>query len=168
MTIKVGVGGAHRTVAAIWVGVGGVWRAVTRADVGVGGAWRNGFSAITLADTYSVSDFASDPSNAIAEFQLNSDGRIYENTGPGMVATGQWTVPGTDASLYEVVAAQTSSSGNTTGSFGTLNLETSRTWGATRNSVGVSTQTVTLAIRLVGTSTALDSTTLTVTAEKEI
>lgn len=48
MTIKVGVGGAWKSVPLVKVGVGGAWKIVTRAWIGVGGVWKELYSALAV------------------------------------------------------------------------------------------------------------------------
>jgi len=167
MPASVGVGGVNRAIIGVWVGVGGAWRPVGRGDVGVGGVWRNAIAAITLNDTYTVADASISPANATASFELNTDGNINTVGGAGAITAGQWTVPGNDASQFEVVATLTSGAVSS-GSFGTLNLGTTRLWSRTQSVVGSASVHFTLAIRRVGTGVTLDSTTVTLDVEETI
>ena len=167
MPASVGVGGVNRAIIGVWVGVGGAWRPVGRGDVGVGGVWRNAIAAITLNDTYSVGDTSVSPANATASFELNADGNINTVGAGGALTVGQWTVPGNDTSQFEVVATLTSGA-ITSGSFGTLNLGTTRLWSRTQFVIGSASVQFTLAIRRVGTGVTLDSTTVTLDVEETI
>jgi len=163
MAAYVGVGGANRAITGLWVGVGGAWRAVSRADVGVGGAWRLGFTAVALDPTYSISHSANSPANSAAGIELSSDGNIYRTRGAVVDSIGTWTVPGANTAAYEVVATLTGGSVDT-GTFGTLNLGTSRGWSAIVSTISSQTADFTLVIRLAGGGATLDSTTVSLSA----
>lgn len=121
---------------------------------GGGGGGSGGGTFNGIADT---SVDAVDLGPQVATFSINSDGSY---TG------GTWNSSSTAGSGYEVKAVPTSGSL----SFGTTNswlaLSSNRTWSVTDNSANSSAvrAVFTLSIRAAGTTTTLDSATITLTA----
>ena len=121
---------------------------------------RGGGGLGTLAVGNVVGDTtATSPSSATCRYTLESDGDSNE----GGLA-GKWLIGSTSGSLYEAKVTVTSGSlsAGTTGSW--LALSSNRTWSVIRSSLGTSTCTFTIEVGLAGTSTALDSATVTLTA----
>lgn len=98
----------------------------------------------------------------------------YRITNGGIVQTGlsgtysfyeTWCNPTSAAADFEVFATLTSGtlSSGTTGSW--LGLGTTRTWTRNRTTVGVSSAVLTMDVRRVGTTTVLDTWTVTLDAE---
>lgn len=122
---------------------------------------------ITVAN-YTVYD-QTNAAPASATYELNLVGGIFETTNTGgRVALGPWVTPSTVAvaANYEVFATLVGGtlSTGTTGSW--LALSTTRTWSRTRSVSGVSEGQIWIDIRLVGTTTVLDSAIITLTAER--
>jgi len=167
MTISVGVGGVNRTVAAMWVGVSGVWRAVSRLDTGVSGVWRFGFSPVTFATGYSASATALSPSNANARIRFDADGHVYRVLNAIETDVGTWLTAG-DSANFDAFATLTSGT-LTSGTVGSaVNLGLSPTWHVQKSGFGTVNAVVDVSIRLAGTSTEVDSTTLTLSATVDI
>lgn len=119
---------------------------------------------ITIAD-YSVYDLSS--GGASATYELNLNGIAYDKTNSGGTVTiGNWATPTSVAANYEVYATLVSGvlSVGTTGSW--LALSSTRSWSRNRSALsGISIAQITVDIRLIGTTTVLDSATITLTAE---
>lgn len=138
---------------------------ITQMLLGVGGG--------TTADTIAVPNATVSGyrvgATAEAYYTLASDGKIYsvENTDPA-VELGSWVVPNSSASNYEVFATVTSGTLDfgTSGSW--LALSSTRTWGVTRTTFGTDTTVLDLQIRRVGTTTVLDTATITLEATYDI
>jgi hypothetical protein len=98
-----------------------------------------------------------------ASYTIKSDGTIIDNSG----TTGTWNGSTTAGSGYEVKATVTSGSltSGTTGSW--LSLSSNRSWSKTDSTAGGSSADAafTLQIRAAGTTTVLDSATITLSAE---
>lgn len=104
------------------------------------------------------------PALVEATYQLNSDGKIYDDG----VDIGSWVTPNASASAYQAKAEIVS--GSPSGTFGSwLNLSTSRSWLVTRDGsfegVGTSTAVITVEIRDTATATVRDTATITLQAE---
>ena len=165
MSISVGVSGTNKT-ATPSVGVGGAWKAVAAGWVGVGGAWKEFYRAINAAiSNASAYTFVSSPSEATAQYLLNSDGRAQkvENSSTSDIS-GEWLVAGanSDFEVYATVDSGTLTSGPT-GSW--VSLSTSRVWTLTRGTVGLSSVDLTIEIRRASDAVVVDSATITLTAE---
>lgn len=128
---------------------------------------------VSLSPTYNVNDVTVSPTNASASFSLENDGDIARITvstgGGGTVDVGDWITPrsaaGADYECFVTVDSGALSSG-TTGSW--LALNTTRTWTLDQTSLGTSTCVFGLQIRRASTGSVLDSTTVTLEAEKTI
>ena len=163
MTIDVGVSGVYKNVPDLWAGVSGAWKKVSDAWVGVGGVWKQFYTSVAInllgLDPYSL-DTA--PTDTTATYSLTSAG-LETATG---LSDNTWLLSGA-ASDYECRA--TVNSGTlTSGTTGTwLNLGTTRTWTRTNtfNTDSVQTVDMTVEIGLAGTSTALVSSNVIITAE---
>lgn len=101
-------------------------------------------------------------------YQLNSNGTAYDGENGTAYIVEDWVTPTGAASAYECYVTVTSGSlsGGTSGSW--LALSSTRTWTVTRSSLGTKTCTFTVDIRKVGTTTVLDSATITLEAEVTI
>lgn len=123
-------------------------------------------ATITLNATYSATSFTITPTDATAQFQLQSSGDIAKTSGTNAVAdVGTWIIPTSQASNYECFATLNSGTltSGTTGSW--LALTSNRTW--TRHSGGgLQTAEITVQIRKIGTGLVLDSTVVTLEAEE--
>lgn len=164
MTAHVGVGGAYRTVSALYVGVAGAWRQVTDAWVGVAGVWRQFHEAarVNLAGG-TVSDAAVSPADASASYSVNNTGT--ESSSPAAISN-TWLLIGS-ASDYEVRATLNSGtlSSGTTGTW--LDCGSSHTWTTTRtlDSGGITTANLTIEIRRKSDGVVQDSATVVLEAE---
>lgn len=100
-----------------------------------------------------------------AGYVLNSSGAVEQNTTlTGVVKIGDWVVPNSAASNYEVLA--TVVSGAPLGTFGSwLALSTTRSWSIFTTGTGNSqTCSFTVQIRRIGTTTVLANATINLTA----
>ena len=128
---------------------------------------------ITLEPTYTVTDITVSPTNASAQFQLQSDGDVARITvttgGGGTVDVGDWITPISAAGAnYEVRATVNSGSltSGTTGSW--LALSSTRTWTLTQTTVASSACELLIEIRNTSTTIVMDSSTVTLQAEKSL
>lgn len=105
------------------------------------------------------------PATATNGYRLNSNGKVYDNGNGTYSFIEDWVTPTGAASSYEALVTVTSGSlsSGTSGSW--LALSSTRDWTVTRTSVGTNTCTFTVDIRKVGTTTVLDSATITIEAE---
>lgn len=119
--------------------------------------------SITISDL-TVNNTDVNPAIVDSTYQLNSDGRIYDNS----VNIGNWVTPTGSASGYQAKAEIVS--GSPTGTFSTwLNLSTSRSWIVSRDGsisgVGTTTAVISVSIRDTATSTVRDTATITLQAQ---
>ena len=124
-------------------------------------------SPITIGDQ-TVQDITGGGASANAEYRLGADGVIYTRTGTGAYTSiGNWCTPTSLASGFEVYATPTTGtpSFGTTGSW--LALASAQTW-AVSASIGSSKFcTLTIDIRRTGSSTVLDSATISLEADAQ-
>lgn len=132
------------------------------------GSWGAASDDVSITGQ-SISQISSDPSDAYARYQLDSDGKVYKFTGTtaGTPTTyiEDWVDPNSSASNYECFATLTSGTldTGTTGSW--LALTSDRMWGIQQTSVGSKSATITVKIRKIGTTTDLTSALITFNAE---
>lgn len=100
-----------------------------------------------------------------ASYELQSDGDVYIYEAGTPTFIEYWAMPPSAANM-EAKATVTSGSisSGTTGSW--LALSTTRTWTVSRATVGISSATMTVEIRRIGTTLTLGSCSVTLTAEK--
>lgn len=131
----------------------------------LGGAEAN---PITIGDQ-TVQDITGGGTSANAEYRLGADGVIYTRTGTGSYTPiSNWCTPTSLASGFEVYATPTTGtpSTGTTGSW--LALTAPQTWAASA-SIGSSKFCIlTIDIRRTGSSTVLDSATITLEADAQL
>ncbi len=164
-------GGTSRLIRRRFVvDSGGTARRIKRRFViDSGGTARLTFLGVTITlPNDSVTDSTLAPTNAIANFILNSNGNRQKEVSGGSVTTvGAWIDPTSEAGNYE--ARGTVLSGSfTTGTFGTwLALSSSRTWGVTRSTNGTTTASMTLEIREASTGTVMATATISFSATRD-
>ena len=124
----------------------------------VGGSYG---ARITLTDqTYTNATGGGLP--ATVGYTIDADGNVYDQSS---VLLEQWCAPAALSGDYEVratISSGTLTSG-TTGSW--LALSTDRTWSKTVESPATGTCVFTVEIRRIGTTTTLDSATISITAD---
>lgn len=121
-------------------------------------------SGISVTDqTIAGSEF--DPSDSEARYQLTSAGAAnkYTETSGYVAISGEWLLGGS-ASDYECRFTPTIGT-LTSGPTGWNALSSTREWTVARTSPGSKSCTGTIEIGLVGTSTAIDSATIVLSAE---
>jgi hypothetical protein len=123
---------------------------------------------ISISNT-TVEAFVVLSGTATASYRLGSDGNISEVVnGAAAVDIGDWVTPKSFAANYEVYATYTGDTPST-GTFGSWQALTStRIWTVARPTVGESIAYVTLQIRKIGTTTILDTATITLIASKDV
>ena len=105
---------------------------------------------------------------ATAKYELQSDGDIIGNgvAGGGDVDIGDWVEPRAAAGGDYECKVTINSGSLTTGTSGSwLALSSTRTWTIVQGVLGSSNVNFTVEIRLVGSTTTLDSATIDLTAE---
>lgn len=107
----------------------------------------------------------SSPGTATNGYRLDSNGKVYTNDNGTWSYFEDWVTPNGAASNYECYATLSSGtlSTGTTGSW--LSLGTTRDWTVTRSTLGLKSCTFTVDIRKIGTTTILDTITVTIEAE---
>ncbi len=175
--------GTHRKVSGTWEEmtevhrkISGTWEEITEIHRKVSGTWEQVFGAIGVVSIDNQNLFAveASPSSTSINYKFFTTGlaQYFKNGGSGLSLGDNWwslhSVAGIGNS-YEVMATQTgttgssSDSGDVRGSW--LALTSDREWGISKASVGVATQTLSIEIGLIGTSTALFSATITLNLE---
>ena len=103
---------------------------------------------------------------ATAGYRVNDDGFDYSNINGTYTSNQQWVTPTSAGGNYEInaTASGITPSGPTLGSW--VATSTDPTWTITRAVVGVNQSILTIEIRRVGTSTVLDTWTVTLEAER--
>lgn len=122
---------------------------------------------ISISDT-AVSDITGGASSANAEYRLGADGKVYTRTGGGSYTNIEtWCTPTAQASNYEVYVTVTtgSLSSGTSGSW--LALSSDRTWTRTANIGSNQLCIFTAQIRRIGSTTVIDSATITLEADAQ-
>lgn len=126
---------------------------------------------VVSSATITISDVTVSASNggagANASYELQTDGDISQSINGSASNIGEWVVPRSAAGgNFEVFATLNSGtlSTGTTGSW--LDLGSDRSWGVSQAIVGTKTAVIGLEIRRVGTTTVLDSCTVTLEAER--
>jgi hypothetical protein len=128
-----------------------------------GGGGGGGSGTVSISDT-GASQTVSSPASATAYYELQNDGDVMTSSGAG----SDWLIGSVTGSDYEcraTIVSGTLSTG-TTGSW--LALSSHRSWTVTRSSLGSKSCTFDLEIGLVGTSTALDTARIFLTATVEL
>jgi hypothetical protein len=126
----------------------------------------------TTAETVTISDeFISSTrvasGTAVSTYTLSSTGDINRTVNTNTTDIGDWITPKSAAANYECFATLSSGtlSSGTTGSW--LALTSSRGWTRNRSTTGTSTAVIVVEIRKTGTSTVLDTATITLEANWE-
>ncbi len=132
--------------------------------ISIGSFYGTGLPVITITDQ-SLNNVTFSPTNSTQAYRLDSNGKVYDvkNASPSFIE--DWVTPTGAASSYEAFVTVTSGtlSSGTSGSW--VALSSTRDWSVTQTSIGIKTCTFTVDIRKVGTSTVLDSATITIEAE---
>jgi hypothetical protein len=131
-------------------------------SVGLWGAQRD---VVALSASYAANSAVVDPTDAVAQFQLQSDGDVAKtNTNNAIVDVGDWIAPIANAGNYECFATLDSGTltSGTTGSW--LALTSSQIWSRNRMTIGTDVAQITVQIRRVGTTDILATSVVTLTA----
>lgn len=108
---------------------------------------------------------SSEGGSAGMTYSIVSDGNVtYDKLNAGGATYEQWLTPAIGADQYEVFATLNTGTltSGTTGSW--LNLGTTRSWNVSRDTVGGRFANMTMDVRRVGTSTVLDTWTVSISA----
>lgn len=133
--------------------------------ISIGSFYGTSAPVITITDQSSYSS-APTPGSATNGYRLNSNGKVYTESPSGTFNyIEDWVTPNGAASNYEALVTVTSGtlSSGTSGSW--VALSSTRDWTVTRSTLGLKSCTFTVDIRKVGTTTVLDSATITIEAE---
>lgn len=146
-------------------GTSGTYGAVPSSGaISIQNFYGTGLPVITITNQ-NLSNVTFSPTNSTNGYRLDSNGKVYENDNASFGFLEDWVTPNGAASNYECYVTVTSGtlSSGTSGSW--LSLGTTRDWTVLQTSVGVKTCTFTVDIRKIGTTTVLDSATITIEAE---
>jgi hypothetical protein len=121
---------------------------------------------VTIADE-NIASFRVASGTAVSTYTLSSTGDINQTKNTTTTDIGDWITPKSAASNYECFATLSSGSlsSGTTGSW--LALTSSRSWTRNQSTNGTSTAVIVVQIRKIGTTTVLDSATITLEATRE-
>lgn len=121
-------------------------------------------ATVNFADVYNY--VSNSGATAVSAYRVNDDGFDYKGANGTFTSNQQWVTPTSAGGNYEVNA--TVSSGMTpVGTIGSwVATSTDPTWTVSRATVGVNISTLSIQIRRVGTTTVLDTWTVTIEAER--
>ena len=112
-----------------------------------------------------ITDGTGGSRNATAGYRLTSGGQVQSQINLTFTTLEQWCTPTTEASNYEVLVTVTSGSLSTGTAGSWLALSSTQTWTRTATIGNSNTCVFTVQIRRVGTTTVLDSATITLEAD---
>lgn len=105
---------------------------------------------------------------ASAGYRVNDDGFDYSGINGTFTSNQQWVTPTSVGGNYEVNASVTSGL-TPTGTIGSwVATTTDPTWTITRATVGINTSVLSIQVRAVGTTTVLDTWSVTLEAERDV
>ncbi len=121
---------------------------------------------VTITDEFITSTRVAS-GTAVSAYVLKATGDINQIVNTDTTDIGDWITPKSSASNFECYATLSSGtlSSGTTGSW--LALTSERSWTRNRSTTGTSTAVIVVEIRKVGTSTVLDTATITLEANWE-
>lgn len=121
---------------------------------------------VTIGDEF-ISSTRVASGTAVSTYTLSSTGDINQTVNTNTTDIGDWITPKSAAANYECFATLSSGtlSSGTTGSW--LALTSSRSWTRNQSTNGTSTAVIVVQIRKTGTSTVLDTATITLEANRE-
>lgn len=122
--------------------------------------------SISIVDQYVTATLVAS-GTAVAAYILKSSGDINSTVNTSTTDIGDWVTPKSAAGNYECKATVTSGSltSGTTGSW--LALTSDRSWTCQRSTIGTRDATLSIEIRKTGTTTVLDTATITLQANWE-
>jgi len=121
--------------------------------------------ALITISNQSITDATGGARNATAGYRLTSGGQAQSQINLTFTTLEQWCTPTSQASNYEVLVTVTSGSLSTGTAGSWLALSSTQTWTRTATIGTANTCVFTVEIRRVGTSTVLDSATITLEAD---
>jgi len=130
------------------------------ALVGSGGS---SDAVVNFADVYAYA--TNTGAGATAGYRINDDGFDYKGVNGTFTSNQQWLTPTSQGGLYEVIYSVTSGI-TPAGPTGWVATSTDPTWTLTRATVGVNLSELLFQVRRVGTTTVLDTWTVTLEAER--
>ena len=144
----------------VYLGGGSIVSGIQAVLIGVAGSG----ALITITDR-TITDATGGARNATAGYRLTSGGQVQSQINLTFTTLEQWCTPTTEASNYEVLVTVTSGSLSTGTAGSWLALSSTQTWTRTATIGTFNTCVFTVEIRRVGTSTVLDSATITLEAD---
>ena len=144
----------------VYLGGGSIVSGIQAVLIGVAGSG----ALITITDR-TITDATGGARNATAGYRLTSGGQVQSQINLTFTTLEQWCTPTTEASNYEVLVTVTSGSLSTGTAGSWLALSSTQTWTRTATIGTANTCVFTVEIRRVGTSTVLDSATITLEAD---
>lgn len=121
--------------------------------------------ALITISNQSITDATGGSRSATAGYRLTSGGNAQSQINLTFTTLEQWCTPTSQASNYEVLVTVTSGSLSTGTAGSWLALSSTQTWTRTATIGTANTCVFTVEIRRVGTSTVLDSATITLEAD---
>lgn len=156
-TPKINVAGTWKSADSVWVNVSGVWKQIYSA------------AAVNIQGHAGIYASSVSPTDAVAQYRVESGGLEASNDGTGWSTIGTWLFSGA-ASDYEVrftVTAGSTPTGSATSTW--LNMGTTRFWAITDTTTigGAVTCTATVEVRLAASPfTVLDTASVFLSANK--
>lgn len=160
----------YKRSGAAWVSAqwkqraAGAW--VTKASVllRVAGAWVEKNLAVSITNR-SLSSAGAAALGATCTYTLNASGIVQATQSGSTTTLETWLVNGSNTN-FEVRATQTSGTA-ITGTFGTWQvMSTSRAWSIVAGVGSTVSGTMSIEIRIAGTTTVLDTASITLTSER--
>ena len=144
----------------VYLGGGSIVSGIQAVILGVSGS-----GALIAITDRTITDGTGGARNATAGYRLTSGGQVQSQINLTFTTLEQWCTPTTEASNYEVLVTVTSGSLSTGTAGSWLALSSTQTWTRTATIGTANTCVFTVQIRRVGTSTVLDSATITLEAD---
>lgn len=117
-----------------------------------------GLGTVSISNVAGSSE-ADYPSSASCSYSLLNDGSSDEGG-----TSNRWLVGSTNGAAYDARVTVTSGSLSSGTTGGWVNLGTTRNWNVSRSSLGEKSCTFTVEIALAGTTTPIDTATVSITA----
>lgn len=136
---------------------------VPSGAISMSNLWGKSAVTVNFIDAYVVS---TNSGPATAAYRVNTDGFDYAGEQGVYSVLSQWVTPSSAGGNYEVFATVTSGS-VTTGTTGSwVATSGSPTWTRTAGTIGTQVVTLSMQVRATGTTTVLDTWTVTLEAER--
>jgi len=140
MGIEVNVGGVWKTVSGIEVNIAGVWKTVSNIETNIAGVWKSVSSALSALFNTNGDDNVRTGATCYVGLQINSSGTEYEYTSTGgTTSIGTWLNSGTTSEVWVEMVLVSGTWNSINAGTGRLATTTTRSWRASRTSLGIKT-----------------------------